>query len=122
MKVARLGATAAAVLAMSGALAYAQTGNSVGDPLRQRAEELAQAASERFDDFERPQRVAQAEGWIEHAGREYRHLMQRLAQVQEPAKKPATTPTEKATAPAEKKAPPSNTAAEKSGQSGKGHG
>ena len=145
MKVARIRATAVVALAMSGALAQAQADSRTGDTARQRAEDLAQAASERFDEFQRPQRTAQAQtgkamgkdpasdagsspsNWIEHSNREYQRLMQRLSQASEPAKpaqKPATAPVEKATAPAEKKASPVTAVAEKtpekSGQSGKG--
>ena len=88
MKVARIGATVVAAFVMSGALAQAHA-ESRTDPVRQRAEDIAQAASERFDEFQRPQRMAQAQtgkvaskdaasdawsspsGWIEHANREY---------------------------------------------------
>ena len=142
MQVARIRATAVVVLAMSGALAQAQADSGAGDPLRQRAEDLAQAASERFDEFQRPQRMAQAQtskagakdtasdawsspsSWIEHSNREYQGLMQRLSQASEPAKpaqKPTTAPAEKAAAPAEKKAPVAEKAPEKSGQERQGH-
>ena len=106
----------AAMLAVCGAL-----GAGVGrqsrhrSAARQRAEDLAQAASERFDDFLRPQRIAQAQTgkarrpkdtanddpwsfatrWIEHSNREYQQLMRRLSQAGEPAKpaqQPATAP------------------------------
>jgi hypothetical protein len=143
MKVARIGATVVAALVVSGALAQAHAESST-DPVRRRAEDIAQAASERFDEFQRPQRMAQAQtdkvaskgavgdawsspsSWIEHSNREYQRLMLRLAQASEPAKpaqKPATAPTEKAAAPAEKKSPVATVAEkvpEKSGQSGKG--
>ena len=123
MKLARFGASVAAMLAMSGAWAVALAEDRADDAVRQRAEDLAQIASERFDDFLRPQRFAQAQtgkaaakdtandtwsspsGWIEHSNREYQQLMQRLSQASEPAKpaqKPAAAPAEKTTAPAEK--------------------
>src|SRR5262249_39080733 len=136
MRVTRLGATVTALVAMSGALAVARADGLAGDPVRQRAEDLAQAASEQFDDFLRPQRVAQAQTgkpsskdaasdawsspstWVERSGREYQQLMQRLTQVQEPAKpahKPAATPAEKGAAPVEKKAQPGAAVADKAG-------
>ncbi|MET0194533.1 MAG: hypothetical protein ABW200_14325, partial [Hyphomicrobiaceae bacterium] len=142
MQVARIRATAVVVvLAMSAALAQAQADSPGGDMARQRAEELAQAASERFDEFQHPQRMAQAptskagakdaasdawsspSSWIEHSNSEYQGLMQRLSQASEPAKsaqKPATAPAEKAATPAEKKTPVAEKAPEKSGQGGKG--
>src|SRR4029453_59478 len=97
MKVARIGATAAAVVAMCGALAMARADDLASDPVRQRAEDIAQAASGGLDDFLRPQQVAQAQ-----TGKQ--------------------SPAEKGATPTDKKAQPVTTvpdkAAEKSGQSG----
>jgi nucleoid-associated protein YgaU len=106
MKAARIGVAAAAVLAACG-FALAQADARAADDLRQRAEDLARAASERFDAYLRPQHIAQvqdqkavstrrdgskdigesndawslANDWIERSGREYQGLMQRLAQA-----------------------------------------
>jgi nucleoid-associated protein YgaU len=121
---ARLGAATAAVLAMCGSLTLARAdGQVTGDPQRARAEELAQAASERFGEILHPQRVAQAQNtkapttrtdatdddpwsaatrWLERSGREYQGLVQRLAQANEPkasGQGPATAPAEKKSEP-----------------------
>jgi hypothetical protein len=125
MKAARSRIAAIAMLAAGLALVLAQLQPTdrakAADPVRERAEDLAQAASQRFsevmkDEFgARPQgmpasasRGGQASGredpwtaalkWLEHSDHEYKSIVRRLSQASGPA---AGQPTPPASAPAE---------------------
>ena len=103
MKAARFAVALAAVLAASGSLIPAQAANGE-DPVRRRAEELAEAANRRFNEVLSGERIAQAQQtapaakpapskqgggsddpytlllqWLDHSNHEYQSLMRRLS-------------------------------------------
>jgi len=136
MQAARVLVASLAVLAAGGVLgsAAAQT----ADPVRQRAEQLAEDASRRFSEVLKGDRVAQAQGkqpaappragsddpwtavlqWMEHSNREYQRLIRRLSQggagtvapASPPAVKPGVAPAVVASKPQAKAPPPQETA------------
>jgi hypothetical protein len=135
MQAARVTVALLAMLAASGAVALAQSeGGKAADPARQRAEDLARAASQRFGEVIKEERVAQAQGkppaapspgsaagddpwtatlrWLEYSDREYRSIMRKLTQgggvapaPAPPAPAPAAKPTPPPAAVASKPAP-----------------
>jgi len=134
MKAARSIVAPIVVLAACGTivLAHADTGNGPSgiDAVRQLAEEMADAASKRFSEVLKGERVAQAQGsrspapgappaadedpwtaalrWYEHSGREYQSIMRRLAQSggpQAPGSQPASQPPPQAQPPSPRSQP-----------------
>ena len=124
MRAALLGFAAIAALTAGGALAVAAESSSADraqetEALRRRAEDLARAASGKFGEVLKEERLAQAQGkkpaapapadgsydpwsatrtWLERSNREYRSLVQRLVQGGEgasPSNVPPSTPAAK---------------------------
>jgi colicin import membrane protein len=104
MQAARLIAAPIAVLATFGAFALVQAADGEGERTRLRAEELAEAASQRFTEVLQEKRLAQAQStkpaarppakegdgeypwtaglrWFENSSREFQGLMRRLSQA-----------------------------------------
>ena len=116
MRAARATVAVLAAVAAGGGLALAQPEGADGraksaDPARLRAEDLAESASQRFNEVMKAERVAQAQPaapssgqstgddpwtpakrWLEHSNREFQSIMRRLAQSGGAASTPVPRP------------------------------
>jgi len=122
MRAARSKIVAIAMLATGSGLAWAQLQPfgpaSAADPLRDRAEDLAEAASRRFSEIMKDERGTQPRGrepsvsprgedpwsaalkWLDRSNSEYKTMLRRLSQASDPAAGPSMRATKPEVPPA----------------------